>query len=558
MVRRAAVQEPDLRLWKRTTSDRPIDDVPRTSSPLDLWAIFSLVFVLQFVAGMWMNARGFIWNDAVSRAAGALTAVYSAEPGLADIGFIWMPLPALAELPWVSQYPTWPGVVSSGFASTITTAIAGGATAALLLFAARSFGLPEWFGWVHALLVAANPMLFLYAGNGMSEGVAAPFLVGAVAFVALFWHTGRRKYVGAAGLALGVGLASLYQAVPYGAALVAALLLGALSGSREMLQPAPGRRWKHATVAATLLLVPSLVVATLWVWANSVFAGDPLHFAISDSSNLGYTALVGTGREHLQGDIQATLGYVAVRTAPFLIPGVVLIILRLLDGRFRRINTLSLALLLVSVPAGLIGPLLYVGASFGWLRFFVYPLFVAAGWGLFEVASSRRPRRAMGVVLAGWVIAAPVVFWAMADPELGREEHHQARALLLGADARGIGFDVSTASIARTAPVARYLDALPPAERVALATDGWSIVAQVSPERLKNIVLVQDSGFRDAIDDPGAHDVDHLLVPNPVLAPGDAIGERWPALWSGGEPRFRLVEDFPDTPRQWRLFKVVE
>ena len=46
------------------------------------------------------------------------------------------------------------------------------------------------------------------------------------------------------------------------------------------------------------------------------------------------------------------------------------------------------------------------GQSFGWLRYFMYPLFVAAGWGLYEVASSKRRNIATALVLTGWLLVA--------------------------------------------------------------------------------------------------------------------------------------------------------
>ena len=197
------------------------------------WVLFLLVVGAQFAFGMWMNSRGFLWNDALSRAASALFSLHSADPRLVAIGFVWMPLPSLIELLWVAFFPLWPQIVSSGFASTLTTALAGGATAALLLYTARRLGLSEWLGWAFALVVVANPMLFLYASNGLSEGVVAPFLIGAVCFLVLFWHSGKRRYVTAAGLALALGFASLYEAVPYGAALFAALAMGLMWSSKE-------------------------------------------------------------------------------------------------------------------------------------------------------------------------------------------------------------------------------------------------------------------------------------------------------------------------------------
>ena len=155
--------------------------------------IFALVFGAQFAFGLWMASRGFRWGDAFYRSTSALFVLHSADPKLADIGFVWMPLPTLLNLPWAALYPLWPGVVSSGAASALSSAVCGGASAVILLAAARRLRLPAWLGWAFALLVSFNPMIFLYAGTGMGEGVGAPFLIGAVCFLTLFWHTGRAR-----------------------------------------------------------------------------------------------------------------------------------------------------------------------------------------------------------------------------------------------------------------------------------------------------------------------------------------------------------------------------
>jgi hypothetical protein len=335
------------------------------------------------------------------------------------------------------------------------------------------------------------------------------------------------------------------------------MVLGILFSSENEQEVFRSHRENLASLGI-LLLTPSLCVAALWVGANAVIVGDPLFFATSIYSNLGITATSDTGLDQsIRGSVLATLGFVAERTVPFLIPGAFLILVRALDGRFWRINTLSLVLLLASVPLGLIAPLVYLGASFGWLRFFVYPLFVAAGWGLYEAASSPHPQRAARLVLAGWIVAAPVVLSTMANPDLGRDENPEVRALVTGKDAREVSFDAGTGSMTRATEVARYLNELPEDSRVALDTAGWSIAAQVSPKRLKNLTLIHDSRFREAVSDPNAYDTAYLLVPNPSKAPNDFIVQRWPSLWSDGGPGFELVESFPETPEEWRLYKVV-
>ena len=520
--------------------------------------LFLVVWGAQFAFGMWMNSRGFLWNDALSRAANALYVLHSADPKLAAIGFVWMPLPSLVELLWVVLYPVWPAIVASGLVSSLTTALAGGATAALLLYTARTLRLPEWLGWVFALLVATNPMVFLYAGNGLSEGVAAPFLTGTVCFLVLFWASGRRRYVTAAALALALGFASLYEAVPYGAALFAALVLGVLRGTDEMrVATVRGRRWFAASVGA-LLMVPSLCIAALWVGANAVIMDDPLFFMRGQYSNAAITASTGTGLESAEGNFLGTLAFVATRTVPFLIPGGFLLLIRVLDGRFWRMSTLSLALLLLSVPLGIIAPLVHAGTSYGWLRYFMYPLFVAAGWGLYEIAVSRRRDLAVRLLLAGWLVAAPVVLWAMVTPALGREEHLETRGFLTGEDAEQIGFDTATGSLERYDPAARYLEGLPDDGRIVVDASGWAVGSQTSPDLLKRLVLSHDSQFGAAVSAPRTQGVSYFLVPDPSKTPTDRVVQRWPSLWSGEEPGFELIKSFPKTPPGWRLYEVAE
>jgi 4-amino-4-deoxy-L-arabinose transferase-like glycosyltransferase len=539
-------------------------------SKVSLPVLFLLVFGAQLTFGMWMNSRGFVFIDAYSRATNALMVLYSTDPHLAAIGFVWMPLPSLIELLWVAFFPLWPQIVSSGFASTLTTALAGGATAALLLYTARRLDLSDRLGWAFALVVAANPMLFLYASNGLSEGVVAPFLTGAVCFLVLFWHSGKRRYVTAAGLALALGFASLYEAVPYGAALFAALAMGLMWGSEENAPSAPQGRRRAVEGLGILLLVPSFYVAALWVGANAIIMGDPLYFATSEYSNVGLTVSIGAGglARSATADAFETLGYVFARLSVFLIPVGFLLLIRALDGRLWRTNTLSLVLLLLSVPLGLIAPLLYLGASYGWLRFFIYPLFVAAGWGLYEVVLSRHPRRASAFLLVGWIVAAPLTLWAMHNPDLGQEEHWLVKSLLTGKSADQLSMVNSEGQkvafedwIDETTPVANYLDEKVLSKENSVALDafgGSSIAAQVQPEYLKRfLLLTPDQSFKPAVRDPRNHDLSYIIVPNPEKAPQSEVVRVYPDLWAGKQEGFEFVTGFEETPHQWRVYKVV-
>jgi len=516
-------------------------------------AIFVLIFAVELSFGAWMAARGFRWNDAMSRSASALSVLHSADPKLANIGFVWPPLPTLLDTIWAVFYPIWPGIVSSGVAAALTTATCAGATAALLLATARQLGLSNRVGWTFALLVALHPMVFLYGSNGMSEGVVAPFLIGAVCALTLFWHSGERLWVAAAGLALALGVATEYPAVPYGAAVCVALVGGVLWSSEARVWKPQGRG-RAIEGLGLLLAVPPVFMGLLWLGANAVIMGNPLDFVYGayGYGSFQHAADPNGPVAYVTGDIVAALALVGERVVPFLIPLACVLLVRLIDGRLRRINTLSVLVMGLSVPLGMVVPLAVVGSPMGFLRYLVYPLFVAAGWGLYEIAVSRRRRTAVTVILIGWLAAVPAGLWLMSNPTLGPEEHVELEAVAQGFD--------GTDTVDVEAPVARYLEAniLPKGRNVLFdsVAGGAMIAVQIRPAYIGRLILTSDRRFKDAVAHPGSHGVGYFLMPDPTGTPNAAIGRAYPRLWEGTQPGFRLVKTVPTKLETWRIFAV--
>jgi hypothetical protein len=525
--------------------------------------LFAIVFSAQFAFGLWMASRGFRWGDAFYRSTSALFVLHSADPKLADIGFVWMPLPTLLNLPWAALYPVWPDVVSSGAASALASAVCGGAAAVILLITARRLRLPAPLGWAFALLVSLHPMLFLYAGTGMGEGVGAPFLIGSVCFLTLFWHTGQRWWVAAAGIAMALAVASLYEAVPFGATVAAALVAGIL-WSREARPSAPQGRGRAVEGLGLMLLVPSLFVGVLWIAANAVIMGDPLFFANGAYGYSSYQAdaftAAGAGAA---GDVAGAVGLLAPRVWPFLLPSAFVLLARAADGRIRRIETASLVAISLSVTVLLIVPMALLGSRMDFIRYGVYPLFAAAGWGLYEIATSRRRRLATALVLAGWVLAFPAALLVMGNPRLGVQEYPELKALVTGRDALALGFGDPV--VTRT-KLARYVDARVVAKDRRLLLDayqGAALAAQIRPAHAKRLLMSFDRRFDAALADPVRHHVGYVLLPDPKVWPQDAVNRARPRLWGGHEPGFRLAKSFPagpgfDLPENWRLYAVTD
>ncbi len=524
-------------------------------------ALFTIVCAAQAAFGIWMSARGFRWGDAFYRSTSALFVLHSSDPKLADIGFVWMPLPTLLNLPWVALYPVWQNIVTSGVASTLSSAVCGGAAAAVLLVTARRLGLPRWLGWTFALLVSTNPMMFLYASTGMGEGVAQPFLIGGVCFVTLFWHSGERWWIAAASVALGLGVMSLYETVPFVAAVFAALIAGVLFSS-EARPSRPLGRGLAVESLGLLLLIPSIFVGLTWIVANAIIMHQPLFFV---SGAYGYSSYQGaaftSGSVDPKGNLVGVLALLGPRVWPFLIPVAALLAARMVDGRAWRIESVSLVVLALSVIVGLVAPMAYLGSRMDFLRYYIYPLFAAAGWGLYEIAISRRRRRATVLVLAGWVVAVPVCLWVMTNPALGQQEFFEIKSLVTGRDAPQLGYPDPVRG--RT-PIAQYLDArvLSNHRRVLLdAYQGAAVAVQVRSSHAPYLLMTFDHRFRAALADPRRYQISYVLVPDPAAWPQDAIDRARPQLWAGRDEGFRLVKRFdrssiPRLPESWRLYSV--
>ncbi len=82
--------------------------------------VFAAAFAVYAAVGYWLQVRnGFIMGDALSRVQAAQSVLFSRDPHLAAIGFIFTPLGAMAQLPAVMLSPLWPDLTARGFAGSL-------------------------------------------------------------------------------------------------------------------------------------------------------------------------------------------------------------------------------------------------------------------------------------------------------------------------------------------------------------------------------------------------------------------------------------------------------
>lgn len=526
--------------------------------PSLIWgiSIFLIVFAAELGFGTYLSVvRSFVYYDAVSRVANAFYVLYSRDPHLGAIGFVWNPLPSLLELLPLLLWPLIPAVAAAGLASNILTALfAAGTSVMLFQFCRRN---TESLG-LSLLLVAGytlNPFVFLYGANGMSEAMFAFFIVWLVVSFLNWIKEGHSNDTILMGMALAAAFWVRYEAVALGVGL--ALAVFAVMYERKFMLSRyhgnlPGRPAETMfKIESTLIvmLTPAVVSGLAWILLNAIIMGDPLYFFRSGYSNLAFSGNITDEFLRLIETPAGVLWIVLRKSAFFALPLLGILGIRLATGRWRRWDTLALLLLCGSIPAMQYAMLLNQ-SSFGWLRFFVYPFIIAVAWIPYELSQLRTDRlyRPAAALLCLSVFLASFVILDMRNQALSPDEYE-----VFHIDESGTHKDLK---IARE--VSHYVNDLireaGPGEKPLILTDAYSAYSVLLNSRYpKQWVITNDRDFMEILEDPYAHGVDYVLVSKKIGAVLQIIHETYPELFEKGTYWAELAADFEG---EWRLFRV--
>lgn len=503
-----------------------------------------LLFILVFAAELpsisyWAVQYHYVVPDALSRVSNAFTVMYSRDPHLAAIGFVWNPLPSLLELVPLLFWPWWPELAADGVSGMLLTALFAGAGALLLYRTFRASGVSRAFTGLWVLCFAFHPFIYMYGANGMSEGFFTYFLLLSVVGVGAWFHENNMKSI----LGLGLGLACCflirYEAVPLAAAVAAAVLLGSLKRSDPLR-----KNYLRMEGTAILTLTPFVYAVVLWLWFNFAIQGNAFYFLNSNYSNIGQSVNLSDYFSELQTNEWEILYFITERSLPFLPPLGVILLFRLLTRRLFSREVLALLLMVVSVPV-LQFYLLNKGNSYGWLRFFYYPFPIAVAWAGFEWSwLGKKWRPWFGAVLTLSIVVSGVsVYNYMNVPRLSPEEHamlhFQENDLYKEMSlSRAISADLSS-RLAKEPKALVLLDSYGTAE--ILTTIRYP----------KQLVITSDRDFLAFIEDPAK--ADYILVPrNEGKGRQNELNVRFPQLFANGMEGWKLERDYD---QQWRLYK---
>ncbi|MGH8885981.1 MAG: glycosyltransferase family 39 protein [Egibacteraceae bacterium] len=503
---------------------------------------------VYLAAAHWVNlGSGAVFGDAFSRVAIANQVVASRDPSLADIGFVWSPLPILALLPLVVLADWWPALLRDGFAANIVAALCMAGAVVVVWLTVRDAGAKRWAQVFFTASFALHPMVLAYGANGMSEAMFLLFcLLGMRALARWLQHHETRDLIGA-GVHVGVAYFARYEAVTSAAAvgaLVAAVTLCRTSGSLRDRIP-------HVLGDGLTVAFPPLVAFVGWAAASWLIVGQPFE---QFSSAYGNSAQVGIGVGI------ADPGRVA-RQLALLTPALPVVLL----AAWHRRDTRSLAPLIVcGGPLAFYTATMSAGASFGWLRFLILavPLTVLLASYCAAPASALQgsPCRwcaseAFRGVVAVVVVAASIgsTCVVFTDPLLASDESALVE-MLTGHPRPDNPHAKQRFQSARDAAV--FLDDLnlPKGSVLLDSWEGYAIVTM--SDNPSQFVLNVDRDFFAAHARPHAL-VDYLLVPGgSATARLDAVNRNYPELYDGGEPSTTLIREFAGRRITWRLYRL--
>ncbi len=529
----------------RARSQRP-NLVPASERPplAESMAIGSTTSVLSFLLALHLVLYlHVIPSDAISRVANAYYVLFSRQPHLGAIGFVWNPLPSLLELPFTLLHSAWPALVSDGLAANIVSAAFAGLGAFYMNRLMFRFNLERWLRITLTAIYAYNPLILFYGANGMTDVMMVSTFLAAWEGALAYYQEHHLGALVAAAIWLSIAFLIRYEAVPFAALLALGLAFALFQQRRPPLE---------IEGVLTILLTPVVYVSALWIYLNWLIMKNPLYFLTSvygNAAQLGTGAYAYAGLQGVAEHPVAVLAYVLRFTLLFwpIIPALVLLVPL---SMFKRTRDARVALLLLPVAALplLQAVMLYLGKSAGWDRFFL--TYIPAGVLLVAFLISKVSGSWRGPVAAGALVVLLTgdagTLLAMSSPILGHGDGPTMAAIVQDRPV--------SSGLSQDQAIARYIDRHP---HLLVGLDTftfWDVV--LSARNPHQYVITSDLNFQSILHYPEGR-ISDLLVPKPTNGMQlDAVDQAYPGLWRHGESWAVLVKSFPGSQGA-RLYRIL-
>ena len=511
-----------------------------------------------------------IIGDAWSRVANGYYVLFSRDPHLAAIGFVWNPLPSLAVMPLLPLKLIWPDMVATGFAGSIISALCMAAAVWELHGIALDWHVRRSARIVATLLFAFNPMIVYYGANGMSEAMFILTLVVAVRYLARWVVNPETVSLVVAAFALAAAYMTRYEAVV--AALAAFGMVVVLSAWRR--NGDAGSRIGEGLADGAVLAVPFVTVFVAWAVASWLIVGDPFQQFTSVYGVVSQLAVAQSSVAQSTGQGTSAAYLWIVKQIVGLEPGLVIVGLLGFAATFRGRHGLTLPA--VGILGGVVAFAIFgflTGRTLGWLRYSITVIPLASilalavlapnpartagsGWRAFPVKAAGK---AAGLAVVALIaISVPIGAATMLDPAENPQfggEAFQLRPVLFPGEPLALITPTGQFDVGHQA--AAYVDSLNLRNGSVLVDGAMGFPIILESRNPTQFVTTPDRDFQQALLDPISFHVKYLLVPENVGYQSlDAINRAYPGIYDSGAGIGQLVKQFSAGGNNWRLYEV--
>lgn len=518
--------------------------------------------------------------DGISRTANAFYVLFSRDPHLAAIGFVWPALPSLVQL---ALLPPLFAIGHPEFAGPLLSSVAGAGAIAVLGLILGQFGVTGWIRMVWLGLIAFHPQIFYQSANGVAE---MPFLV-LILLACYAYFSLDHSEMGLATVGLWLALAFLvrYEALAFMAAFAFLLLIRRFQSGRGEVQEGRvtvrslGRRslivrwlpgsenWRITEGRLLIVLIPAGYAIGIWIILNWMILGDPLYFMRSTYSlasapdvakNVGIEhPLFGAMGSPVQSALYAIYRILSVQVGLFLIaPITAWIIAKRRDRHVLEVVTLMVAIF------GFTTYQVYAGSLPTYFRYWMYatPLAVILLAAIMRTIPRTASFRRLAFGLFGIAMLAAGAVYSingLSDYRSGQDEQRLA-SYLLGNSAGEVHIRPSDTFWVRYTDAPALGKALDQASAdgltmIDIETGFFGVMKSHFPQRL---AVVSDRDFMSLLDSPGGR-VRYIFAAQRVFGAGrDLITMKYPGLYEEQVTWARYRGQVEGTTYTWKIFEV--
>lgn len=239
----------------------------------EIFPIAMASVVLGFISLIVCFSKGYLllYGDAVAHMGTARRILDSRNPGLAQLGGVWLPLPHLMMLPFIGKMEWWQNGLAGAWPSLLCYIIG---VAGFYRLARRMLA-PRW-AFAATAFYALNPNLLYLATTAMTEPLFLALLiwitvltVECVAAIRAGQAMRVKWRLAVLGWLIFAAVFTRYDGWVLGA-LVWCVVTWQLWRAREM--------WRRVIPAFAVFTVLTVAGPSIWLWYNQHFFHDPLDF----------------------------------------------------------------------------------------------------------------------------------------------------------------------------------------------------------------------------------------------------------------------------------------